>query len=251
LTEPFRQKFENKVGTVLQERTADGPVEVRREVCTDFPGEELHKLDGLIKSQGIVTRLRRGEQLAQLGQPTKRVYVIESGVVAYTRSSQAGRRQVMEFELAGSSVLPLDGQDGRSPCSTEVLSDTEVYMMSTNSFQRLLRTMPTVQEAVALHKAHLLGRVFRSFTNIGCRQGPQKIAWLLAYLSERLAPVGTTFDTPIPIRQIDLADAAGVTSVYVNQILRKLEKQHLILLHKGAAQVIDLAGLKASARSVG
>jgi CRP/FNR family transcriptional regulator len=250
LTEPFRKKFENKVGTMLKERIADGPVEVRGKICANFPAEGFPNLQGLIKSQGIVTRLRRGEQLAELGHPTRRIYFIESGVVAYTRSSQGGRRQVMEFEMAGSCVLPLDDQYDESPCSTEVLSDTEVYMMSVNSFRRLLLTMPAAREAVALHKAQLLGRVFRSFTNSGCRQGPQKIAWLLAYLSARLAPVGTTFSNPIPIRQIDLADAVGVTSVYVNQILRKLEKQQLILLQKGAAQVIDLAGLKAFARSV-
>ena len=236
---------------MLQELRPDSSVVGCEKSCAEIVNREVDTLHGIIKDQGIVTRLRRGEHLAQMGQPTNRVYLIENGIVAYTRSNQTGKRQVMEFELSGSLVLPLDALGSGSPCSTEVLSNTEVYMMPTKSFQRYLDAVPMAKDKVALLRENLIARVFRSFANIGSRQGPQKIAWLLAYLWERQGCVCGVDGASIPVRQIDLADATGVTSVYVNQILRKLEKQGIISLHKGAAQVIDLPALKASSKSFG
>jgi CRP-like cAMP-binding protein len=53
---------------------------------------------------------------------------------------------------------------------------------------------------------------------------------------------------PLPITQEDLAAMAGVTRPTANRVLRRLEQQGIARLGRRHIEILDVAGLAASAR---
>jgi CRP-like cAMP-binding protein len=50
----------------------------------------------------------------------------------------------------------------------------------------------------------------------------------------------------LPVTQVDLADALGLSSVHVNRVLQELRGSGLITLRGGAVHVLNWEGLKAA-----
>ncbi len=196
-------------------------------------------LRDILKRDGIVTRHKRGEYIIRTDARSDRVYYIESGFVALTSLCSSGKRQVLDFESQGAVLMPSSELGSGCELAVEVLADTVCHMLSTSSFRRAVSEDENATEQLSTLTSERLRRAYDSLVNIGCRQGNLRVRYLLARLAEQ---VGLSHDgarATIPIRQVDLADAAGVTTVYVNQILKKLEADKSIALHKGNIEILQ------------
>ena len=83
---------------------------------------------------------------------------------------------------------------------------------------------------------------------IGRREAYARIAHLLCELFVRLRAVGLTDgDTcEIPITQVKLGDALGLSAVHVNRTLQEIQGDALISMHGGAMKVEDWERLRAA-----
>ncbi|MGH1422712.1 MAG: Crp/Fnr family transcriptional regulator [Hyphomonas sp.] len=196
-------------------------------------------LRDILKRDGIVTRHKRGEHIIRTDTRSDRVYYIESGFVALTSLCSSGKRQVLDFESPGAVLMP--SSEGGAGCelSVEVLADTVCYMLSASSFRRSVNEDANATEQLANFTNERLRRAYDNLVNIGCRQGNLRVRYLLGRLAEQVGLSQDGLKATIPIRQVDLADAAGVTTVYVNQILKKLEADKSIALHKGNIEILQ------------
>lgn len=197
-------------------------------------------LKAILTREGIIKRHKRGEYIARNDSRSDKVFFVESGFVAVTCVSAGGKRQVLDFEGAGSVLVPFSHSNSNGDYSIEVLSDTTSYMMSLSSFRRAIAEDSIAVGELTLLSEDRLNRAYEALTNIGCQQGRDRVRCLLARLVHRLCAHEPGPIKTVPIRQVDLADAAGVTTVYVNQILKKLEASEVISLHKGSIDVLDL-----------
>jgi CRP-like cAMP-binding protein len=82
--------------------------------------------------------------------------------------------------------------------------------------------------------------------SIGRRSALARIAHLMCELFVRLDVVGLTEGSSfrLPITQLDLADATGLTSVHVNRMLRQLRGDGLMTFRNAVVEIHDLPGLE-------
>jgi CRP-like cAMP-binding protein len=84
---------------------------------------------------------------------------------------------------------------------------------------------------------------------IGRRDAHARIAHLLCEIFQRLRLVGETVDQHylLPLTQVELADALGISEVHANRMLRRLQQEQLIGLDHRMIRIPDLAALSAAA----
>lgn len=86
-------------------------------------------------------------------------------------------------------------------------------------------------------------------TSLGRRDAFARVAHLLCELFERLSVVGETVghDYRLPVTQSQLADTLGLSEVHANRILRRLEREGLIIYERRQLRIRDLNALKEAA----
>ena len=82
--------------------------------------------------------------------------------------------------------------------------------------------------------------------SIGRRCALERLAHFILELRERLTLVGLATETEfdLPLNQYVIADALGLTSVYVNRVLRELREKNLLTNVAGRVSIHDLSGLR-------
>jgi CRP-like cAMP-binding protein len=77
--------------------------------------------------------------------------------------------------------------------------------------------------------------------NVGRRDAISRLAHLLCEMAIRYeqAGLGARASFPLPITQIDLGDATGLTSVHVNRTLKELREQSIVEHRSGAVTIHD------------
>jgi CRP-like cAMP-binding protein len=85
--------------------------------------------------------------------------------------------------------------------------------------------------------------------NIGRRDAYEAIGHLMCELYWRMKNVGLVADHSfeLPLTQEEFADALGLTPVHVNRVLQRLRAEGLIVLKRGALEILDYPRLEAAA----
>jgi CRP-like cAMP-binding protein len=94
------------------------------------------------------------------------------------------------------------------------------------------------------------GAILRErITAIGRREAYACVAHLLCEMFERLRLVGETVDHnyTLPVTQAELGDALGISEVYANRMLRRLQNEKLIVYDHRFLRIPDLEALKRAA----
>ena len=82
--------------------------------------------------------------------------------------------------------------------------------------------------------------------NIGQRDATERIAHFFCELHARMHAIGLAKDGvfPLPVTQVELGDAQGMSAVHVNRVLQDLRGRGLIRTERGQLAVLDLEGLQ-------
>lgn len=204
---------------------------------------ELSLLTEIICNEGVVVRSRRGEFLYRQQDQMAHIYLMKSGLAAVTRICKSGNRQVLDFVLPDHILPVIRGSKVRSNHAVECLTDVVSCIISEAALLRQLRDSPGPLRAAFRVAARSVDHAYINLTNMGCRQGHQRVAYALSEVHQRWMASRGNASEGIPIRQVDLADAVGVTKVYVNQILKRLEKDDIVKLEKASITVVDSVAL--------
>lgn len=187
-----------------------------------------------------------GRTLVVPGAPLSESMLIVSGYVARYKDLSDGQRQITDIQIAGDFtdlhgfvLKRLEHHIGAlTPVCAAFVPHAALTRISEEQ-PHLLRMlwMSTLIDA-AVQRERLL--------SIGRRSALARIAHLFCELFVRLELVkrtdGNTF--PFPATQLDVADAAGLTSVHVNRMLRELRDEGLMTFRNGMVEIHDLARLK-------
>ena len=82
--------------------------------------------------------------------------------------------------------------------------------------------------------------------NVGRRSAVVRLAHLLAEIGIRLQAIGLAAGArlELPMTQLDIADALGLTPVHVNRVVKQLRHAGLLELRKSSVLLPDLPRLK-------
>ena len=174
--------------------------------------------------------------------------LILDGFVARYKLLGQGQRQIFSFHIPGDipdvHSLHLEVMDH----SLGALTRCRVAFIPHNAMMNLIEKHPRL--AWAFWRDTLIdAAVFREWlAGVGRRSAHQRIAHLFCEVYIRLRSVGLADELKfeLPITQVELADALGLSSVHVNRVLQDLRREGLIVSTATSTQISDWERLKAA-----
>lgn len=124
--------------------------------------------------------------------------------------------------------------------SVATVTKATVAFIPHESLHELTRQHPSIG-ALLWRETLVDAGIFREWmVGMGRRSAFEQVAHIFCELYLKLQAVGLAkhYRCPLPITQIDLADALGLTSVHINRVLREMRGRALITLH-GQTLVIE------------
>ncbi|MET0677827.1 MAG: Crp/Fnr family transcriptional regulator [Bradyrhizobium sp.] len=177
--------------------------------------------------------------------PTRSIVVLE-GVACAFKLTGAGRRQILAFYITG-DIPDLPGLHLKSSdISVATISACKLGFIQHADLWKLCERHVRVA-AVLWRETLVQGSISREWiTNVGQREGLSRAAHLICEFVVRMRVRGLASDysCDIPMTQLDLGDALGLSAVHVNRVLQELRKLGLIKLGSGHLKVLDWDGLK-------
>lgn len=198
-------------------------------------------------------RLKAGQDLLAQGEDSLDVYSVNSGWLFLYVLLADGRRQIVHFALPG-ALLGFAPMDGRVTYGIQALTDASVCVLPRSDLMRAVRDQPHLAMRLAWLLAHDELLAYDHLTSVGRMTARERVAHLLLELflrSQHRFPGQRGDEIDLPLTQIHIADALGLTAVHVNRTLRSLREAGMIQLHAGRLRVLDprrmaaLAGLDA------
>ena len=168
------------------------------------------------------------------------------GFICRSKTTDAGKRQILSIHISGDipdlQSLHLHVMDH----DMTTLSRCTVGFIGHEALRALTRERPIVAEAL-WRETLIDAAVFREWiVNVGRRAAVSRLAHLLAEIGTRLQVMhlseGDRFE--LPMTQLDIADALGLTPVHVNRVVQELRRAGLLELRKHAVSLPDLPRLK-------
>lgn len=184
--------------------------------------------------------------IAREGDRPSRCCLVVDGFLFRAKTTDDGKRQILSFHVPGDipdlQSLHLHVSDH----DLVALNEATVGFIPHEALHALTRERPRI--TAALWRETLVdAAMFRDWiVNVGRRPAPKRMAHLLAELARRLEAVGLMKDDQafLPLTQVHLADALGLTSVHVNRVLQELRKGGVVDLKDRVLRFSDAERLE-------
>lgn len=198
--------------------------------------------------QKHVRVLEPKQDIIREGEQPGTVNVIIEGWAQRYKQLVDGRRQILSFVIAGDlchSNFALDAMDHSLAAVTRI----KVGAISRFEFQDIIDRSP--QLAQALWRSEIVtAAIQREWTvSVGRRTACERVAHLFCEMFLRLKAIGATEGNAceFPLRQLEIAEATGLTQVHVNRTIQDLRRDRLIELRGRRLVVLDLDRLMSTA----
>lgn len=204
----------------------------------------------LAGSPDAISTLRRevrtlGPQrtILQENERPKMIYMLHSGWAFQYSQLPDGRRQIFSFLIPGDAVNLETLFFPQMPFlhSAKSLTPVALCVFPVEPLAELMRTSKPQQAAASENFRRYLSSITNRITDIGRRSALARLANLLIEIEERLKRRELSKDGAFefPILQEHMADALGLTTVYVNRTLDQLRKQGIIAFRRHAMTILD------------
>lgn len=182
------------------------------------------------------------QDLIREGDQPGPMFVVLDGWVCRYKILPNGARQIMAFLMPGDAcdlhVKLLEEMDH----SIQALTAASVATVTRDDMQALLDDHPPI--ARAMYTAQLIDEgVMRAWiVSMGRRSSIERVAHLICELYLRARAIGLTesdVEFKLPLSQLVLADALGMTAVHINRVLKELRLAGAMALQRGSVTIMD------------
>jgi len=183
------------------------------------------------------------------GEVPAGVFVVTAGQACRYKILPDGGRQILDFMFPGDMTelhgLLLKENDHGIVC----LGPTTVARLDSDRLIREIISHPYVTVALWWNSLQQGAILRERVASIGRRDAYTRVAHLLCEIFERLRLVGETVDHTymLPITQVELGDALGISEVHANRMLRRLARERLIATDHRVLRIPDQDALRAAA----
>ena len=208
----------------------------------DLPSDEKRALRSLTFR---VRHLKPGEEVLREGDFACACCVLLVGYMHRYKVLPNGKRQIIAFhipgdipDLCGLHVSPLDFTLAAStPSAVGLVAHEDLHGLFDGypAITQLLWRDSLLQASIA--QAWIVG--------LGRRCARARLAHLFCELFSRSQALGLSDgrQCPLPISQVELADALGLTTVHLNRTLQALRREGLVSLEQGHLTIVNWARL--------
>jgi CRP-like cAMP-binding protein len=192
-----------------------------------------------------VRKVPARHDLIREGDKPGPVFVMLDGWACRYKLLPEGGRQITAFLMPGDfcdmHVAVLDQMDH----SLGTLTPARVATIPRAQMELLIETRPAITRAFWRTQLVDEGVLRAWIVSMGRRTALERVAHLMCELYFRAKNIGTLSDDrcEMPLTQIVLSDALGLTPVHVNRVLRKLKAASIMEIGSGTLIVSDIIRL--------
>lgn len=190
--------------------------------------------------------LKAGTLIVDENQIVSELCLLIEGFACRSKVTRGGSRQIVSFHVAGDILDIQHLFFAQADHNVQLISDAKVAFIPMEPLREIVRSRPEV--ATALWRDALVdASIFREWVlNVGRRPAPVRVSHMLCEFATKCETAGvhTASGLVLPMTQDHIADAAGLTSVHVNRVLRVLRELELIAGSGRAFRIADWAGLQ-------
>lgn len=212
----------------------------------------VDKLSGLVElASGDVAALEKAtanprtyvarQDLIREGDETGPVFVVLTGWACRYKILPNGTRQIMAFLMPGDTcdlhIKLLEEMDH----SIQAVTDAQVATISGAEMRAMMHEHPNIARAMYTSQLVDEGIMRAWIVSMGRRSSTERVAHLICELYLRARNIGLTGngEFALPLSQLVLADALGMTAVHINRILKELRLAGAMSLKRGSVTIID------------
>ncbi|WP_242139970.1 Crp/Fnr family transcriptional regulator [Sphingomonas sp. TREG-RG-20F-R18-01] len=181
--------------------------------------------------------------------PLTQCTLLLEGFVERFKDTPEGRRQILAIHVPGDFVDLHSYPLKRLEHSVAALTDIRVALFPHPAIHALTEKSATITEL--LWKSTMIDAAINRewIVSVGARGAAIRLAHLFCEMFVRLERAGMASGDSfaLPLTQVDLADATGLTAVHANRMLRQLREDGLVTFRQGVATILDWPKLRAFA----
>ncbi len=179
------------------------------------------------------------QDLIREGDEPGPMFVVLEGWVCRYKILPTGTRQIVAFLMPGDACDLHIKLLAEMDHSIQTITAARVATISRSEIDALMDNHPNIARAMYIAQLVDEGVMRAWIVSIGRRTSPQRVAHLICELYLRAHNVGMTtgesFD--LPISQIILADALGMTAVHINRVLKELRLAGAMAVNRGSVTI--------------
>ena len=181
------------------------------------------------------------QDLIREGDEPGPVFVVLDGWVCRYKILPNGARQIMAFLMPGDACDLHIKLLAEMDHSIQAITPASVATVSRDQMQAMMRDHPGI--ARAMYTAQLIDEgVMRAWiVSMGRRSSIERVAHLICELYLRARSIGLTGEGEfaLPLSQLVLADALGMTAVHINRVLKELRQAGAMAIKRGSVTIMD------------
>ncbi len=181
--------------------------------------------------------------------PLTQCTLLLEGFVERYRDTPEGRRQILALHVPGDFVDLHSYPLKRLEHSVAALTEVKVALFPHPAIRALTAQSPTLTEL--LWRSTLIDAAINRewIVSVGARSAVVRLAHLFCEMYVRLNRIGMADQHrfALPLTQVDLSDATGLTAVHANRMLRELREKGLVAFRHGEVEILDWDGLRSFA----
>lgn len=191
--------------------------------------------------------MKADHTLVQQGKQQAVTFIILTGVAMRYRYLVSGKRQIFGYLLPGDVCDAQFFLAPRIDHDIALVSDAIVAVVPTQELSTLARDFPNIRLALVRSIEADCASLREWVCNLGQRNAPQRLAHFLCELWDRLggeSEKAVHNEQCIPLSQLDMADAMGLTVAHTSRCMQQLRRANLIIWSRRALVVLDIDGLR-------
>jgi CRP-like cAMP-binding protein len=181
------------------------------------------------------------QDLIREGDRPGPVFVVLEGWAIRYKVLPNGSRQIMAFLMPGDACDLNIGMLAEMDHSIQTVTQATVARIPGETMSDLMTTHPGI--ARAMYVAQLIdeGTLRAWIVSLGRRSSAERAAHLLLELYVRNVRIKEMRhdEIELPLSQVVLADALGMTPVHINRVLQELRQSGAIMLRRGLLRIQD------------
>ena len=202
-------------------------------------------IDAIAHLPMMVKDLPPQAAIVREGERPGQCCLLIEGFACRSKTTDVGKRQILSIHIPGDipdlQSLHLHVMDH----DFTTLSACKVGYIAHEILRKITRERPLIAEAL-WRETLIDAAVFREWiVNVGRRPATSRMAHFLAEIGKRLEAIGlaNADQFELPMTQIDMADALGLSPVHVNRVIQELRRSGVLELRKHAVSIRDLPRL--------
>ncbi|MBP0445131.1 Crp/Fnr family transcriptional regulator [Roseomonas sp. SSH11] len=194
----------------------------------------------MMKPERVPARWR----VVRQGDRPDRIHVLLSGFACRYRLLPEGQRQILGF------ILPGDACNlqffGALDYSVAALTSCDVATVSRRELEQLAQERPGIASALWCTAMADQSALREWLVSVGARSAVVRLAHMFCEFHTRLMQLGLVNGTSfnLPITQVDVANALGLSSVHANRSLMQLRTRGLMEWKAGRVTIPDPGALQ-------